>query len=240
MSIAVFKAIAVAAVLLTGLLGGMVAILLSGSKRSARFFSLGNAFSGGVFLGAGFIHMLPDAVDGFASSPGCSGYPWAFLLCACGFCAVLLLERVMLGAHDEQEHSEAPDQPAPSAYPYILTLVLSVHSMIAGIALGAEETVIKAFVILFAIVAHKGSAAFALGVSLCRGGIPKKRAANIIALFCLSTPIGIVLGSTLRAMMTGGAEQVFESVFDGLAAGTFRYVASLEVTDEEFSEAHGR
>ncbi|THB67984.1 MAG: hypothetical protein D6E12_07450, partial [Desulfovibrio sp.] len=36
--------------------------------------------------------------------------------------------------------------------------------------------------------------------------------------------------------LTGKAEAGFEAVFDGLAAGTFLYVAILDVIHEEFSQ----
>ena len=90
------------------------------------------------------------------------------------------------------------------------------------------------------MVAHKGSAAFALGVSLHRGRVPQGRLLKIIVLFCLMTPIGILLGSLVRSALTGAAEQVFESLFDALAAGTFLYVTSLDVIGEEFQDTTGR
>jgi hypothetical protein len=40
--------------------GGMVPL----KKQSAALLSYGNAFSGGVFLAAGFLHMLGESVEG--------------------------------------------------------------------------------------------------------------------------------------------------------------------------------
>ena len=124
-------------------------------------------------------------------------------------------------------------------YPYMLTVVLSVHSLIAGIALGAETTVSMAAIILFAILAHKGSAAFALGVSLLRAGIPAGRVRRIVLLFSITTPAGIMLGAGLTQLMTGAGEALFEAGFDALAAGTFLYVAISHIIDEEFSSSAG-
>ena len=39
------------------------------SQISEMVFTMGNAFAGGVFLGAGIIHMLPDAREGFFTVP---------------------------------------------------------------------------------------------------------------------------------------------------------------------------
>jgi len=125
-------------------------------------------------------------------------------------------------------------------YAFVLTLVLSVHSIIAGIALGVEETIVKGAILLFAIIAHKGSATFALGVSLHRAGINTKRLVQIISFFCLMTPLGIALGSALTVFLTGKAELVFGSVFDALAAGTFLYISLLHIIEEEFIEHDAR
>ena len=231
-----FKLIAFFLVMGTGLAGGFVSLVLAGSPRSARIFSLGNAFSGGIFLGAGLLHMLPDASDGFASLAHDSSFPWVFLICALGFVLVLSLEKVLVHSH----HPDAETANAAGVYPYILMLVLSVHSIIAGTALGAEEQIFKAFIILIAVVAHKGSAAFALGVSLLRGGLPAGRRKMMLSFFSVMTPMGIALGAGLRALLTGSGEQVFESVFDALAAGTFLYVATLDVIEEEFRQPEDR
>ena len=47
---------------------------------------------------------------------------------------------------------------------FALFIVLSLHSIIAGMALGVEAHPMQAMAILIAILAHKGSAAFALGL----------------------------------------------------------------------------
>jgi len=47
-----FKIIAFFAIFFAGLLGSALSNWLSGSKKSGLLFSLGNAFAGGIFLGA--------------------------------------------------------------------------------------------------------------------------------------------------------------------------------------------
>lgn len=237
MGILAFKIIAFVAILLTGLAGGLLSVRLSASERSDRFFSLGNAFAGGIFLGAGLIHMLPDAQEGLKALA--SDFPWVMLLCAAGFLLVLVLEKVIIHSHDAVADSVEREAKC-SLYPYILTIVLSVHSVIAGIALGTEDTIRLSIVIFIALISHKGSAAFALGVSLVRAGIHKSRLLKIVTLFCFMTPLGIVIGSIATAAMSGRTEQIVEGVFDAVAAGTFLYVAVLAIIEEEFSLPHDR
>lgn len=233
MSILTFKLVAIVFVAATGLLGGYMAVGMSSRKLNERFFSFGNAFGGGIFLGAGLIHMLPDARETFQNyAPNCQ-FPWVPCLCACGFLIVLFLEKVLLREHDAVAASEK-HKPGRALFPYVLTLVLSVHSIIAGIAVGTEERVTQVIIILVAIVAHKASAAFALGVSLNRGHVPRARSYGILTFFSFMTPLGIVIGSTLTALLEGQAEQVVTAVFDALAAGTFLYVAMIDIIEEEF------
>ena len=229
-----FQIISPLLILATGMVGGIFSLRLTEGQSRFNWLSLGNAFGGGIFLGAGLIHMLPDAFQGFATIEGGSDFPWAAVTACFSIALVLLLERVVIRGHDAIEHTSATTS---RVTPYILTLVLSVHSMIAGIALGAEETVSKASIILFAILAHKGSAAFALGVNLHRNSFSTGRAKRILKLFSFTTPVGVVLGAGLSALISGPGEEIFEAIFDALAAGTFLVIALMDVVGEELSHA---
>lgn len=249
MDIVTFKVAAFVVIFLTGMAGGLLSLRLAASPRSERLFSLGNALAGGIFLGAGLIHMLPDAQEGFrgaATAAGSSwpstlaGFPWVSLICACGFLLVLFLEKVLLRHQHGTMPGASESGPRGAFYPYVLLLVLSIHSIITGIALGTEQTIALAAVILLAVMAHKGSAAFALAVSLARGGAPRGRLLRIVAFFSLMTPLGIALGWTMTALLSGATEQLAAVVFDALAAGTFLYVALLDIIQEEFASSEDR
>ncbi len=236
-SIVLFRVVAVIAVLLTGVAGGLIAVRLGRSQGSARkLLSFGSAFAGGIFLGAGLLHMLPDAVGGLRDVLPNSSFPYAELLCAAGFAAVLLLERVVAGGDEAEVVAGA--ESAHTAY--LLLAVLSVHSMLAGAALGLESTLVGSVVLLLAIVAHKGSAAFALGLSFGRAAVSQRRVVRIVLLFSCATPSGIVLGAMLDSLLEGTAGTVTEAVFDAVAAGTFLYVAVLDIIREEFAVHEGR
>lgn len=120
-------------------------------------------------------------------------------------------------------------------YPYVLLLILSVHSIITGVALGTESRVLQAVVIIIAVLAHKGTAAFALGVSLLRTNMSRSRFTATIILFSSATPVGILLGMAVMSIVTGRTALIFEALFDALAAGTFLYVAVVDIIGEEFA-----
>ena len=235
MSVLSFKILAILAIFVTGVVGGYLARFLSAGPKSEIAFAMGNAFAGGVFLGAGGIHLLPDARDGFAALLGYSDYPWFALLCAVGFLCILFLEKVCFHAeHHESQDTEKVRSPR-LLYPYVLLLVLSLHSVITGVALGTESRVAQAAIIMIAVLAHKGTAAFALGVSMLRNDISTSRFTSTIMVFSSATPIGILLGIIVMSLVTGRTAQLFEALFDALAAGTFLYVAVVDIIGEEFS-----
>jgi len=239
MGVLEFKIIALIVVFFTGLAGGLISLRLERLENSQFFFSLGSALAGGIFLGAGIIHLLPDAAEGFKSVAPHIEYPLAFTLCAISFISVLLLEKVALAGVDLGAVSGGEGSQRV-VYPYILTIVLSIHSMLAGVALGAEATLVGLVVIFVAIIAHKGSAAFALGVSLNRGGVVRARILAILIIFSTMTPLGIAIGAAFDSLLTGTANRLFEAVFDCLAAGTFLYIAVLDIIQEEFFDPANR
>ncbi len=217
----------------------MFALRLRHFERSEAFFSLGSALAAGIFIGAGLIHMLPDAIDDFSSVAPHLGYPLASLLCAVGFVLILFIEGVLVPVDEGRVASSETADHLPT-YPYVLTLILSIHSILAGIALGAEPSFIGSLAILVAIIGHKGSAGFALAVSLHRAEVSRTVIFKRIVFFSLMTPLGIGLGSVFVFLLTSTASLGFEAVFDSLAAGSFLYISAVDIIKEEFFEPSQR
>ncbi|KAL1510441.1 hypothetical protein AB1Y20_006748 [Prymnesium parvum] len=111
----------------------------------------------------------------------------------------------------------------------LMFAVLSVHAAFAGLALGVSsgET---ANSILVALLLHKLFEAVALGVSISKSGRSTTTMVIEAAAFALATPIGILLGSHLRLPAATAGYIV------GLSAGTFIYIALVEILPEEFGD----
>lgn len=217
------KVLAAGLILGAGLLGGWVPTRF-GEGASARYcMRLGTAFSGGIFLGAGFIHLLPDAMRKFTIVLPGVAYPVAAVVCTLGFLLILILEQGVLRG---QEETVAPGTVLTAT---VLTLALSIHSLIAGIALGAESLGGQVIVLLLAILAHKSAAAFALSVALHRAALPRSRVLFVLVLFACVTPGGVIAGLILSNALQAAAGRWLECTFDALAAGTFIYVATIDV-----------
>ena len=91
-----------------------------------------------------------------------------------------------------------------------------------------------------AILAHKSIAGFALGVSLARSPVSTGSSFGLLAVFAGATPLGILLGSALGHGLDGDLRLGFEATFLALAAGTFVYVALLDILRDELLEPGSR
>ena len=224
------------AILAIGLVGGLIPILVSRRSTSHRFLSLGNALSGGIFLGAGFMHLLPEAGEALGEA---FDYPVAPLLAAGGVCLLLLIDRVLFESIGSA--GATGTKPKQKSYnPPVLLAVLSTHALIAGIAVGLESEAAALVFVAVAIVVHKGSAAFALIVSLLSAGSSSRKAGVTLAAFAAITPIGIVGGMTFGSYLTGQTAVIWEGAFNAVAAGTFIYIAIVDVIGSELSTLGGR
>lgn len=225
-----FKIAAILIIATAGILGGLLTLRPSFDRAHPGNLNIGNAFAGGVFLGAGFLHMLPDGLDNFSSLNLAGDYPYGLLTVAIGFILIMMIDKGLSGHDAAQKVKESNNFPA------ILFLVLAIHSIIAGMSLGLEQGFLSGLVILIAIVAHKGSAAFALGLNMVNAQCAPSLIRRTIMFFACMTPLGIVVGSVVSGLEDGRTSVMFEAVFDTLAAGTFLYIATLEIIAELFED----
>ena len=86
---------------------------------------------------------------------------------------------------------------------------------------------------MIAILAHKGAAGFALGSTFREAAIPPRTRIPALLVFVGSTPLGVILGG-LAIDILGGSSTAAEAWFKAVAAGTFLYIATLDIVREEF------
>jgi len=233
MDIFSFKIFSVLIILSAGFLGGIAPLRLKLSKSRERHLHWGNAFSSGVFFGVGLLHMIPDAIIHYDNFDPDIKFPLILFVTGLGFIFILFLEKVVVGGHEGIGRLLG----SRPIYPFMLALILSVHSLIAGSVLGLEDTLVESLAIFTAIIAHKSAAAFALGISLQRADLTTKRFLYIILFFSLMTPIGILLGAYFSTFFSSSIDAALEAIFDALAAGTFLYVAIIGIMEEVFEKS---
>lgn len=149
--------------------------------------------------------------------------------------------RAGAGAEDEETEQGAISQTQDLAtMPVAVTVMigLCIHSVMEGLALGAQEEVEQGVSIFLAIMMHKGLAAFALGnevLSALRSqhyNREKLLFGLTIALFSLATPAGIALGWTVAAFVDA-EDSAISAVLSAAGAGTFLFVATIEMIPQE-------
>ncbi len=200
--------------LLVHLAGAAPPLLARWSPRGLHFFV---SVSAGVFLGAIFLHLLPELA---ASRDGL--LPWIAALA--GLVLLFFLERIVLAR---------PAGADPHALVWTSSYIgLAFHSFATGLGfapVAADQALLWPFVGPMAV--HKGAESFSLATVMRLAGLPRRRAALLLALYSLSTPAGLLLGGFLAA---GGAGSSVAGVLSGLACGTFLYVAVGDLLPEVF------
>lgn len=176
---------------------------------------IGEALASGIFLGAAFFHMLPEALRSYNFLYPQRSFPMPELVCVIGFLFLLFLERLSFA------------RPEKNSVPYVLAFTLMVHAFIEGLALGIGPSLSEALMIFIAIIAHKGSESFALSMMLLKHHLKTKRALLIIFVFTLLTPLGIGIGTLFDVIALGNQGILLVSLFNAFAAGSFLYISTI-------------
>jgi len=166
-------------------------------------------------------HLLPKSCP---ESPGGNELPRQQMegeQCAGSCCSAWELQRSGNSSGAQALAAATADNPASAC---ALLAALVVHSILEGVGIGVQSDPSMVTAVFFAAAAHKGMAAFALGIQLRRfvsdhGGVVA------IVIFSLCSPAGIALGAWVRHFTTNG----ITGLVLALAAGTFFYVAVPEL-----------
>ena len=177
------------------------------------------AFGAGIFLGATFIHLLPESMEGAYSKE-------AGAMVLVGFLLVLFVERFLLSRGGEAGHAHTHMVVSMTAL-----VGLSLHTLIGGLglAVGAEQPELGKAV-LVSILAHKIPETFVMVTLMMLAGIRYSRIIVNLLFLCAMTPIGALL--LAQVVPVGGSRAL--SMLTGLVAGTFLYVATGNLLPEVF------
>ena len=219
------KLLAVLVTFIAALVGGYLPIWYGRIQKGQALLTHGYFFAKGIFLGTALLHLLPVAITQFASQYPGTEYPVIGLVAILTIFILHVIERYstnLLGRMAPYSNNVTI---------YLLILLLSIHSVIEGTALGIGSSFAEILVIFVAVLAHKSSAVFALVVKMLRHGFERKTIGPVVLIFACMTPLGILLGSMISKLLVAYNGHVILSVIDAIAAGTFIYIACLEQDD---------
>lgn len=116
---------------------------------------------------------------------------------------------------------------------YILVLALSLHSVFEGLALGLITEVDRLAQIAVAIVIHKSTIAFSLGVNLVQHMMPRRTIIISAVLFSVMSPIGIGVGIAVLDSLSQLSSNLISGILQGIANGTFLFITFFEIFQQE-------
>ena len=71
----------------------------SACRNSTKFLGLANAFSGGIFIGIGLFHLLPEGSEKFEGVSILGEYPCAYFMAFGSYSLILFIEKVAFNSH---------------------------------------------------------------------------------------------------------------------------------------------
>lgn len=187
-------------------------------RWSERGLHLFVAISAGIFLGAIFLHLLPELARGSDTL-----LPWAAALA--GLVLLFVLEKAWLARVGRSTD--------PHGVVWFATFIgLTVHTFATGLGcagLLSDPKLLWPFV--GSIAVHKAGESFSLATVMRLAGLPTPRAIALLAVYCLAAPVGLLAGAALALQLRSAG---LEAVLTGLACGTFLYVAVGDLLPEVF------
>ena len=196
--------------ILSVLLGFLFVVILKPSQLSNLKLLL--AFSGAFLLSITVFHFLPEVYRNTDKSVG--------LFIMIGILFQIILEFFSKGA----EHGHMHLDKSAKAFPWLLFISLSIHSVFEGFPIHTHEH------LLYGIIIHKLPVAIILSTFFLASQLPKIKIALFLTLFALMTPIGVILSQEF------GFLQDYYYEISAIVIGIFLHISTTILF--ESSEGH--
>ncbi len=219
----VFQWFSLIAILGVTTVGGWLPLTRPDRARQPGGFPLGQPFACGVFLALSLVMMLPSGFHLLSKAYPDALLPLPPVIAASVFLLLLFME------HREEElaaKGNRLDGLTSPAIPVVMTVMIAIPSFLLGTALGVSGT-IEAVVIFLAIIAHKGTAGFALAIKMVKSSLPRSGIFVLYGLFACSTPLGIIVGQETRGFLSGHEMLAVKGVILSAASGVFLYMSTM-------------
>ena len=135
--------------------------------------------------------------------------------------------------HAQHDHGQVMDTDHPFSS-LLLTIALSIHSIIEGLGIGATDDINSLESSFVAVAFHKGFTAFALANGLISSGFWSDKSKRKWFYLAVGTFISVaLLGIGIGWAISTTDSSLAVAILTGLTAGSFIYVAALEILPEE-------
>lgn len=206
-------------IVLAAAVGGLIPVIAAWRRLFNQLFI---CFGAGILLGTAFLHILPEAVHLLGGEIG--------LPLMLGFLFLYVFEKFIMVHSCEGDCSY-------HAIGWSAFLGLSIHSLTAGMALGAGIVAPGVgFFMFLAILIHKLPESLSLSSILLHAAFSKKRTLLIILLFSLTIPAGAALTILLAPKLPATAV----GWLIAFSAGTFLHIAADDLLPAVHSNEENR
>jgi len=178
-----------------------------------EYFKLILAFSGAFLLALTIFELLPEVYNN--SDPKTIG-----IFIMLGILFQIFLEFFSKGA----EHGHVHISKDSTNFPWLLFISLCIHSLLEGLPIGSNDTII------YGILIHKIPIAIILSIFLLGSKIKPIHAGLFMVLFSVMTPIGTFLAHTVEILST------YAVYLNALVIGVFLHISTVILF--ESSEGH--
>ncbi len=185
----------------TVLTGFFIATLLK--KKAIKHVSLYLAFSGAFLLAITIFELLPEVFQ-----ENNENIPLFIML---GLLIQICLEYFSKGA----EHGHFHVNKENTSFPLLLFISLSIHALVEGMPITADNNLI------IAIIIHKLPIAIILSLFLYESGYSKIKIIGFISLFATMTPLGLFIMNYIPALAS------YTSEITALVIGVILHVSTV-------------
>lgn len=249
MKVFVLKYVAAAVIWITTLIGNSLVLCVKAIKWQSRL----EALASGVFLGAGLAHLLgesfeelSDVVDYPLAPAVCLGTFTILTFVEMFTFGEHDASQFHINVNNNDHEGSAPADRSEievledektiedffgdefkklSIQTTVLYIIMLIHSITAGLALGILSTIGGVVAILCAIVGHKPVEAFAVALVIIKERPTKLLFWIIIIFYTLMTPAGIIAGVIIRDYVQNA---LVMGIIGSFSAGTFLFVGAHE------------
>lgn len=205
--------------------GGLLLLLVTNAERSKKIIVSLLGFAAGAFLGAIFLHILPEALE-MGVEPH-----YVMIATLVGFLSFFVLERLLMivrSRHHGHEHAHIHSDHTESL-PFLLILGDIVHNFMDGIiiALAYIANPVLGLTTTLAVAAHEIPQEIGDFSILLDQGWSKRRVIIVNILQSLVAIPGVIVGFYLGSSLEGFLPYMLSAT-----AGAFLYIAASDLIPE--------
>ncbi|KAG9140913.1 hypothetical protein Leryth_010442 [Lithospermum erythrorhizon] len=257
------KVIAIVSILVTSIIGvclPLVTRCVKAFSPQKNLFLIVKAFSAGIILGTGFMHVLPDSFE-MLSSSCLPDFPWhvfpfSGLLAMFSAIVTMMIDSIATsvtnnkkGLHvaainangDEEKAGDDKLEYEKSLSRYrviamVLELGIIVHSIVIGLSLGVSNNPCTIKGLVAALCFHQMFEGMGLGGCILQADYKFIKKAIMVFFFAVTTPAGIAVGILLSNSYKENSPKalVTTGLLNASSAGLLIYMALVDLLAADF------